>query len=147
MASWPFAVVTGVSLFHDVIVSFGLYALTSLFFPEFKIDTFFITAMLTILGYSISDTIVVMDRIRTNLHEGIGKKMRLAELIDHSIHETLRRSLFTPLTILIVLFALFFWGPTSIQGFTLALIYGTIVGTYSSICIASPLLLDITGKK
>ena len=69
MASWPFAVVTGVSLIHDVVVAFGLYALTSFFFPEFKIDTFFITAMLTILGYSINDTIVVMDRIRSNLHE------------------------------------------------------------------------------
>lgn len=70
MASWPFAVVTGVSLIHDIIVAFGLYVTTSFFFPEFKIDTFFLTAMLTILGYSINDTIVVMDRIRSNLHEG-----------------------------------------------------------------------------
>lgn len=69
MASWPFAVVTGISLLHDVIIAFGLYVLAGVFFPEFKIDTFFITAMLTILGYSINDTIVVMDRIRSNLHE------------------------------------------------------------------------------
>ena len=74
MASWPFAIVTGVSLMHDVIVAFGLYVTTSYFFPEFKIDTFFITAMLTILGYSINDTIVVMDRIRSNLGEADGKK-------------------------------------------------------------------------
>lgn len=70
MASWPFAVVTGVSLIHDVVIAFGLYVLTSIFFPEFKIDTFFITAMLTVLGYSINDTIVVMDRIRSNLEAG-----------------------------------------------------------------------------
>ena len=70
MASWPFADVTGVSLIHDIIVAFGLYVTTSFFFPEFKIDTFFLTALLTILGYSINDTIVVMDRIRSNLHEG-----------------------------------------------------------------------------
>ena len=74
MASWPFAVVTGVSLLHDVVVAFGLYALTSHFFPEFKIDTFFITAMLTVLGYSINDTIVVMDRIRSNLEHAKSNK-------------------------------------------------------------------------
>lgn len=74
MASWPFALVTGVSLIHDVIVAFGLYVVASFFFPEFKIDTFFLTAMLTILGYSINDTIVVMDRIRSNLESGEGKK-------------------------------------------------------------------------
>jgi preprotein translocase subunit SecF len=74
MSSWPFALVTGVSLVHDVIVAFGLYVFASYFFPEFKIDTFFMTAMLTILGYSINDTIVVMDRIRSNLESSEGKK-------------------------------------------------------------------------
>ena len=69
MSSWPFAAVTGVSLVHDVVIAFGLYVATSFFFPEFKIDTFFLTALLTILGYSINDTIVVMDRIRSTLHE------------------------------------------------------------------------------
>ncbi len=73
--------------------------------------------------------------------------MKFSEIIDGAIRGTLRRSLYTPFTVLIVLVALFVWGPTSIQGFTLALIYGTIVGTYSSICLASPLLIDITGKK
>ncbi len=67
MASWPFAVVTTISLAHDVVIAFGLYVVASYFFPEFKIDTFFMTAMLTVLGYSINDTIVVMDRIRSNL--------------------------------------------------------------------------------
>lgn len=75
MASWPFALVTGVSLLHDVVIASGLYILTSIFFPEFKIDTFFITALLTVLGYSINDTIVVMDRIRSNLQDGTQKKL------------------------------------------------------------------------
>lgn len=147
MASWPFAAVTGISLIHDVVIAFGLYVLTSLFFPEFKIDTFFITAMLTVLGYSINDTIVVMDRIRSNLEESGSKKVSFSNIIDKSIHDTMRRSLFTSLTVIIVLIAIFTFGPESLRGFTLALIFGGIVGTYSSICIASPLLVDITGKK
>ena len=147
MKSWPFAVVTGVSLIHDVVIAFGLYVVTSYFFPEFKIDTFFLTAMLTILGYSINDTIVVMDRIRSNLAGTLGKKMGLSHIIDTAIHETLRRSLLTSSTVFIVLLALFFFGPESLKGFSLALLFGTVVGTYSSICIASPLLIDITKKK
>ncbi len=121
--------------------------LTSLFFPEFKIDTFFLTAMLTILGYSINDTIVVMDRIRSNLETSNSKKISFSSIIDQSIHETMRRSIFTSLTVIIVLVAMFIWGPDSLRGFTLALIFGGIVGTYSSVCLASPLLVDITGKK
>lgn len=148
MASWPFAVVTGVSLIHDVVIAFGLYVITSFFFPEFKIDTFFITAMLTVLGYSINDTIVVMDRIRSNIREhGIKKMGGFGKLIDTSIQDTLTRSIFTSLTVVIVLIALFFFGPDSLKGFILALIFGTLVGTYSSICLAAPLLYDITKKK
>ncbi len=147
MASWPFAVVTTISLAHDVVIAFGLYVVTSHFFPEFKIDTFFITAMLTVLGYSINDTIVVMDRIRSNLQHPKSSKGSFANLIDTSIWDTMRRSLFTTLTIIIVLVAMFLFGPESIKGFTLALIFGTIVGAYSSICVASPLLVDLTGKR
>jgi len=115
MSSYPFAIVTAVSLIHDVVVAFGLYIITSFFFPEFKIDTFFITAMLTVLGYSINDTIVVMDRIRSNLQDGAMKKLSFSELIDKSIHDTLRRSLFTSLTVIIVLVALFVFGPSSLK--------------------------------
>lgn len=147
IASWPFAAVTGVSLVHDVLIAFGFYVITAFFFPQFKIDTFLLTAMLTILGYSINDTIVVMDRIRSTLHEGTSKKLSFAEMIDKAIHDTMRRSLFTSLTVFIVVLAMFLFGPESLKGFTLALLFGTIVGTYSSICIASPLLIDITKKK
>lgn len=146
MASWPFALVTGVSLVHDVIVAFGFYVVASFFFPEFKIDTFFLTAMLTILGYSINDTIVVMDRIRSNLESGDGKKGGLSGIIDKSIHDTMTRSILTSSTVFIVLLAMFFFGPESLKGFTLALLFGTVVGTYSSIFLASPLLVDITKK-
>ena len=147
IASWPFALVTGVSLIHDVLIAFGLYVIVSFFFPQFKIDTFLLTAMLTILGYSINDTIVVMDRIRSTLHEAANKKLHFAEMIDKAIHDTMRRSIFTSLTIFIVVLAMFLFGPESLKGFTLALLFGTIVGAYSSICIASPLLIDITKKK
>ena len=144
--SFSFGFVTAVSLAHDVIIAFGLYVLTSYFFPEFKVDTFFITAMLTVLGYSINDTIVVMDRIRSNLRLPAGKKQDFGVLVHTSIQDTLRRSIFTSLTVVIVLVALFFFGPSAIAGFALALIFGSIVGTYSSVCIAAPLLYDITRK-
>lgn len=147
MSSWPFAVVTGVSLIHDVIIAFGLYMVASFFFPEFKIDTFFLTALLTILGYSINDTIVVMDRIRSNLEGGAGKKGGLSHIIDKSIHDTMTRSILTSSTVFVVLLAMFFFGPDSLKGFTLALLFGTVVGTYSSVFIASPLLVDITKNR
>lgn len=146
VASWPFAVVTGVSLIHDVIVAFGLYMVASHFFPEFKIDTFFLTAMLTILGYSINDTIVVMDRIRSNLKDG-AKNVSLGKIIDKSIWDTMRRSLLTSSTVFIVVLCMFLFGPESLKGFMLALLFGTLIGTYSSVCLASPLLIDITQKK
>ena len=145
--SFSFGAVTAVSLFHDVIITFGFYVIASHFFPEFKIDTFFITALLTVLGYSINDTIVVMDRIRSNLRLPSAKKQGFGELINRSINDTLTRSVFTSLTIVIVLVALFFFGPEAIKGFSLALIFGTFVGAYSSICIAAPLLYDITKKR
>jgi preprotein translocase SecF subunit len=142
--SFSFGFVTAVSLFHDVIVAFGLFVVASYFFPEYKIDTFFITAMLTVLGYSINDTIVVMDRIRSNLALGTAKRLGLGEVINNSINDTLTRSIFTSLTVVIVLVALYLFGPQAIHGFALALIFGTLVGTYSSVCLAAPLLYDIT---
>lgn len=120
-SSWPFAVVTGASMIHDVIVAFGLYVLVSAIFPQFKIDTFFLTAMLTVLGYSINDTIVILDRVRTTMKEQ--KNIPLPSVIENAIHSTLRRSIFTSLTIVIVLVAMFLFGPHSISGFTLALIF------------------------
>ena len=146
-SSFSFASVTAISLFHDVIITFGLYLIASSFFPEFKIDTFFITAMLTVLGYSINDTIVVMDRIRSNLRLPENKKKDFGTVINNSVNDTMTRSIYTSFTVFIVIVVMFFFGPESIKGFILALIFGTIVGTYSSIAIAAPLLYDISGKK
>ena len=142
-----FSLITIVTLFHDVIISTGFYLLISSLVPEFKIDTFFITALLTILGYSINDTIVVFDRIRSNLKEMLSKNKSLEEIIEVSVSETLRRSIFTSLTLFFVLLTVFLFGPETIRGFVLAMMFGTIVGTYSSIYIASPLLYEFNRKK
>lgn len=146
--AFSFSSITIITLFHDVAVAAGLFVFASIFFKEFQIDTFFITALLTILGYSINDTIVVFDRIRTNLEIWVKKKNPdLKEIVDNSINETLTRSIYTSLTLFIVLVAIFFWGPEAIKGFTLVMIFGTVVGTYSSIFIAAPLLYDINKNK
>jgi len=146
-SSFPFAAVTMITLAHDVLAALGFYLITSFFFPEFKVDTFFITAMLTVLGYSISDTIVIMDRIRTNLKNKLTNKIDFGALINNSVNETLTRSLLTSFTVFITLLAMFFFWPVAIKWFILAMIFGTIFGTYSSIAIAAPLLYDISGKK
>jgi len=150
VATWisimSFALITIWTLFHDVLASTWLYLITSSYFPEFKIDTFFITALLTILGYSINDTIVVFDRIRSNIKKLV-KKKNLKEIIEISIIETLRRSIFTSLTVFFVLLTIFFFWPETIKGFILAMLFGTIIGTYSSIFIASPFLYEFNKNK
>lgn len=143
ISSLSFALITIVTLFHDVIISTWLYIFASNFFPQFQIDTFFITALLTILWYSINDTIVIFDRIRSNLREFGAKGKDLDEIIELSVSETLTRSIYTSLTLAFVLFCILIFGPESISWFTLAMIFGTIVGTYSSIFIASPLLFEL----
>jgi len=148
---YSFAIITIVTLFHDVIISTGLYIFTSLYYSDFQIDTFFITALLTILGYSINDTIVVFDRIRDNLRKFAGKKGKdekdLYEIVNMSINETVVRSIYTSATLLFVLITIFFFGPETISGFVLVMIFGTIVGTYSSIFIASPLFYMVNKNK
>lgn len=151
VVSWisviSFAAITIITLFHDVIISSWAYVFISMFYPEFKIDTFFITALLTILGYSINDTIVVFDRIRSNLRQFGWKGKNLYEIINLSVKETLTRSIYTSLTLVFVLFTIFFFWPESIKWFILAMILGTLIGTYSSIFIASPILYEVNKKK
>ena len=150
VATWisimSFALITIGTLFHDVFASTWLYLITSHYFPQFKIDTFFITALLTILGYSINDTIVVFDRIRSNIKKLV-KKKNLEEIIEISVVETLRRSIFTSLTVFFVLLTILFFWPDTIKWFILAMLFGTIIGTYSSIFIASPLLYEFNKNK
>lgn len=144
ISSYVFAFVTWVTLFHDVIISIWLYVFTSMYFPEFKLDTYTVTALLTILWYSINDTIVVFDRIRANLRQFWGRNKSLKDIVEISLKETITRSLFTSLTVVFVLIAIFFVGPESLKWFILIMIYGTIFGTYSSIFIASPMLYALT---
>jgi len=130
---WQFAVGAVVALTHDVLVTAGIF---SLFQFEFDLST--IAALLTILGYSVNDTVVVSDRIRENLRKY--KKMDLTELLNMSINETLSRTILTGITALAVLVALYIFGGEVIRNFNFAMLLGVIIGTYSSIFIAAPIL-------
>lgn len=151
ISSTTFWLITIVTLFHDVIISTWFYVLSGHLFWQFQIDTFFVTALLTILWYSINDTIVIFDRIRSNLKMyawKTGKQWKdLYEIINLSVNQTIKRSIYTSLTLLFVLFTIFFFWPEAISGFILAMIFGTIIGTYSSIFIASPILYQVNKNK
>jgi preprotein translocase SecF subunit len=131
---WQFAVGAVISLLHDTILSIGLFSLIGL---EFNLNI--IAAILTIIGYSLNDTVVVFDRIREFLRKY--KTMHLADLIDFSINSVLPRTLLTSATLFIALLALYFFGGEVLHGFTFAMIWGVIVGTYSSIFVAAPVLI------
>ena len=124
------------ALIHDAVTTLGLF---SLFGLEFNLTT--IAAILTIVGYSINDTVVIYDRVRENLRRY--KTMPLPELIDRSINETLARTVMTSLTTLLALIALVVAGGPVIRGFTIAMIWGVLIGTYSTIYVASPLILHL----
>jgi preprotein translocase subunit SecF len=131
---WQFGVGAVIALTHDVISTVGLFSLLAL---DFNLST--VAALLTIAGYSINDTVVVYDRVRENMRKF--KKMPLAELFNRSINETLSRTVNTSLTTMLALFALFLFGGEVIRGFTVAMMWGIFIGTYSSIALAVPLLL------
>ncbi len=131
---WQFGVGAVVALLHDVLLTIGIFALLGL---EFNLST--VAAILTIAGYSINDTVVVYDRVRENLRKY--KQMPLAELLNLSINGTLSRTLLTSVTTLLALSALYFFGGEVLAGFSFAMIWGVLVGTYSSIFIAVPLLV------
>ncbi len=139
MASWRYGVTAILALIHDVSIPTGLYAVFG-HLNGLEIDSNFVVAILVILGFSVHDTIVVFDRIREKLktHPNLDFK----GVMNESINETIRRSIFTSLTLLFVLLALLIFGPPSLFYFTLTLIIGTFFGTYSSIFIVSPLLYD-----
>ncbi|WP_038036472.1 protein translocase subunit SecF [Thermopetrobacter sp. TC1] len=131
---WQFALGAVASLTHDVLLTIGLFAFTRL---EFNLSI--IAAILTIVGYSLNDTVVVYDRIRENMRRY--KKKKLPELIDLSINQMLSRTILTSLSTLVALLALYFFGGEVIRGFTFTMIWGVLVGTYSSIFIAAPILI------
>ena len=136
---WQFGVASIVALLHDAIATIGLFALTQM---EFNLST--VAAILMIAGYSINDTVIVFDRIRENLRKF--KKMPLPELFNNSVNQMLGRTLMTSGTTLLALLALYVFGGEVIQGFIYALIFGIIIGTYSSVFVAAPVLLN-TGLK
>ncbi len=131
---WQFGMGAVVALIHDVILTIGMFSLTGL---EFNLST--IAAILTIVGYSLNDTVVVYDRIRENLRKF--RKKPMPDLLNLSINDTLSRTVMTSVTTLIALCSLFFLGGEGIHGFSAAMIWGIFVGTYSSIFIAAPVLL------
>ena len=137
---WQFGLGAVVALGHDIALTVGVFALIGI---EFNLST--IAAILTIVGYSLNDTVVVYDRVRENLRKY--KKMTLSDLLDLSLNETLSRTLMTSTTTLIALGALFVLGPEVIKGFTFAMIWGIVVGTYSSVFVAAPLLLWFKVKR
>ena len=131
-----FGIAAIIALAHDAAATIGLFALTQM---EFNLST--VAAVLMIAGYSINDTVVVFDRIRENLRKF--KKMPLPELFNRSVNQTLSRTIMTSVTTLLAMFALWLFGGEVIQGFMYALIFGVLIGTYSSIFIAAPILLSL----
>jgi preprotein translocase SecF subunit len=130
---WQFGLCGVIALLHDCLTTLGLFALFRL---EFNLTT--VAAVLTIAGYSINDTVVIYDRIRENLRKY--KSLSMFQVIDLSINETFSRTVLTVSTVLIVLLILYFFGGEAVSGFSIAMLWGLFIGTYSTIFVASPLL-------
>lgn len=139
VASWKYGVLIVVTAAHDVIIPLGVFAVISRY-QGWEVGTAFVAAVLTILGYSISDTVVVFDRTRENLQHRSGESF--AEVVDKSIQQTFVRSVNTSMTTMLCLLAILVFGGATTAPFALALLIGVLVGTYSSIFVASPLLVE-----
>lgn len=144
VASWKYGLITVFALLHDVLVPAGVFSVLG-HFKGFEVDTLFVTALLVILGFSVHDTIVVFDRVRENLkmaHVDRNKKT-FETIVGDSINQTFIRSINTSLTTLLALVVLYFVGPEVTKHFSLALLIGITVGTYSSVFLGSPLLVTV----
>ena len=150
VSSWKYGVVAVIALLHDVIIPVGLFAMLSHYYGA-ELDTLFVVAILTILGLSVSDTIVIFDRIRENLNNQTKLVMSdFNNIVGKSLEQSFVRSIATSLTVILVLLALFLMGPVTTKYFSLMLVAGMFLGTYSSIFLASPLLVlvgEIQEKK
>lgn len=143
---WQYGAGAVLALFHDVVITISMFSIFYGILPfSMEIDQAFIAAILTVVGYSINDTVIVFDRIREYLNSG--KKIEENQLINNALNSTLSRTINTSLTTLVVLVAIFFFGGEAIKGFSFALLVGIVVGTYSSLCIATPLIIDFAKKK
>ncbi|WP_179315612.1 protein translocase subunit SecDF [Winogradskyella undariae] len=142
---WQFSLGAVSAVFHDVLIVLGIYSITWRFMPfSMEIDQTFIAAILTVIGYSLNDTVVVFDRIREYFNDNLG--WEFGETINRSINSTISRTLNTSLTTLVVLLAMFLFGADSLKDLLFALIVGVIVGTYSSVFIATPIMYDTARK-
>ncbi|MBJ65663.1 MAG: protein translocase subunit SecF [Rhodobiaceae bacterium] len=137
---WQFSIGAVTALVHDVLITIGLFS-----FLQIEFNLSIIAALLTIIGYSMNDTVVVYDRIRENLRKY--KQMPVLDLINQSLNDTMSRTLLTSVTTLLALFSLYFLGGEVLKGFTLAMIIGVFIGTYSSIFIASQIILYLNVKR
>jgi len=148
VSSWVYGLIALVTLVHDVVVPVGFYALLG-YLTGAQVDTLFVTAVLTVLGFSIHDTIVVFDRVRENLrvNHDRNRKEPFAETAGHSLRQTFVRSINTSFTVLLTLAILYFFGPVSTRVFSLTLLVGIIAGTYSSIFLATPLLVEVARRQ
>jgi len=145
VSSWKYGFVTLITLFHDALIPAGLFSVLG-YWKGIELDSNFIVALLVIMGFSVHDTIVVFDRIRENLSIQKNKNKGLPEIINASVNQTFARSINTSLTLILVLLALYFLGSATLEYFVLIILIGTVIGTYSSIFIASPLLTFFTKK-
>jgi preprotein translocase subunit SecF len=139
VASWKYGIAAIVALVHDIVIITGLFSILGHFFGT-EVNSLFITALLTILGFSVNDTIVVFDRTRENLNKHYSQDFE--KIVNDSVNSSITRSVNTSLTTLLILLALFFFGGETIKDFVLALIAGVVVGTYSSIFVASPIIVS-----
>ena len=142
---WQYSTGAIIALFHDVLFVLGAYALAGLLGINYEVDQVFIAAMLTIVGYSINDTVIVFDRIRETL--GYRPRTSLKEVVNESINNVMSRTLITSLTTLVVVFVLLLFGGEVLRGFSFSLFIGILVGTYSSIYIASPVVVDLSQRR
>ena len=142
---WQFGLGAVVALFHDTLFVISAFALARLFGKTFEIDQVFIAAMLTIIGYSINDTVVVFDRVRENMQLKPGTP--LYKVFNEAINSTVSRTLITSATTMIVVLVLLIFGGEVLRGFSFALLIGILIGTYSSIFIATPVVLDLNKKR
>jgi len=140
VSSWKYGIIAVIALLHDVIIPTGIFVLLSAYYGA-EIDSLFVVAALTILGLSVSDTIVIFDRIRENLRIQKSSKENFGEVVGKSLGQSFVRSIATSLSVMLALLALFFFGPTATKYFALVLTFGMFFGTYSSIFLASPLLV------
>ena len=142
---WQFSLGAVAAVFHDVLIVLGIFSIAWRFMPfSMEIDQAFIAAILTVIGYSLNDTVVVFDRIREFFNEHTSWKFE--RTVNTALNSTLSRTLNTSLTTLVVLLAMFIFGADSLRGLLFALIVGVVVGTYSSVFIATPIMTDTMNK-